>query len=113
MLAVDPGVVRGRLHSARRRGPAYDGWDFEVALADITDVRVTGAGHLAFSLPAPLADDLLDRPTTRTHARLWRAITGSPASWPASRMLAPDHRAEHLDRLVAALSGGRPPGGTP
>ncbi|GAA1943596.1 hypothetical protein [Nocardioides hwasunensis] len=108
VLQVDGEVVRGRLHSARRTAPAYEGWDFEVPLASITDVRLTAAGHLAVGLPEALTQELLERPTTRTHARQWREVTGQPASWPASRMLGKSHRAEHLDRLVTALSGSAP-----
>ena len=103
VLSVADGTVRGRLSAARRRPPAYDGWDFEVPLARITNARVTEAGHVAFDLPADVAQELCTRPTTTAHARHWRRTVGTPAAWPAGRMLRGADRRARLDRLVAAL----------
>lgn len=105
VLTVDGGMVRGRLSSARRRGPAYDGWDFELPLAQIVQVRLSDAGYVAIDLPPSLAEEILARPRTRAHARHWQAVTGTPAAWPARSMLRRHGRDERLALLVAALSG--------
>ena len=104
VLQVRDGVVRGRLDAASRREPAFDGWDFAVPLAQVRDAHITEFGHLALCLPDDLSEEVRARERTTARARRWTALTGTPAVWPASRMLRRNDRQQRLDALVAALT---------
>lgn len=104
VVEVDAGSVRGGLHSARRGETPYQGWDFEVPLDQVKGVRLTPRGEIAIALPDEVERALLADPCTHGHTEPWRRATGSPASWPARRMLRRTGRDERLHRLFDAVS---------